>query len=140
MSRPQAHLRRWGSRLDAARTRYRSWRRRRPFWAGALAIAGGATIVLLPANQYTVFALPGTAGLAGFLLGGGLIAVGLMLWAQPDQHAVFGVGLVLLSLASFLYSNLGGFLLGMLLGVFGGCLAFAWTRDEPPLPPSHICE
>ena len=34
---------------------------------------------------------------------------------------------VLLSLASFVYSNLGGFLAGMILGLLGGMLAVAWT-------------
>lgn len=108
---------------------WRQWRRRRPVVAGLLAIAAGSTIVLLPANQYTVFALPGTAGLTGFLLGGGMIALGVLLWTQPQHHALLGVALVVAALASFLYTNLGGFLLGMLLGVLAGCLAHAWNPD-----------
>lgn len=53
-------------------------------------------------NQCTVFALPGTAGLTGFLLGGGMIALGVLLWTQPQHHALLGVALVLTALASFL--------------------------------------
>lgn len=30
-------------------------------------------------------------------------------------------------MASFVYSNLGGFLIGMSLGLLGGMLAVAWT-------------
>jgi hypothetical protein len=36
---------------------------------------------------------------------------------------------VLVSLASFVYANLGGFVVGMLLGLVGGALAAAWTPE-----------
>ncbi|MBE1579552.1 hypothetical protein SAMN05216266_1424 [Amycolatopsis marina] len=42
-----------------------------------------------------------------------MIALGVLLWTQPQHHAPLGVALVLTALASFLYTNLGGFLLGM---------------------------
>lgn len=102
------------------------WRRGRPFWGGLLAVAGGITILVLPANQYTVLALPGVAGLTGFLLGGLIAAMGALLWFLPEQRALLGVAIVLLALASFVYTNLGGFLIGMLLSLIGGSLGFAW--------------
>lgn len=114
--RLRTHLRRW-----------RSWRRTRPFWGGLLTTTGGAAILLLPADLYTVLSLPGTAGLAGFLLGGIIITTGLLLWYQPRHHTLLSIIILLAALASFLYTNFGGFLIGMLLALTGGSLAFAWT-------------
>lgn len=108
------------------------WRHTRPFWGGAFALAGGLVIVLLPAGQFTVLTLPGVAGLAGFLLGGVIAAMGLLLWLQPEHRAVLGIAIVLLAIASFVYSNLGGFLLGMLLAIIGGCLGLAWVTTPTP--------
>lgn len=112
------------------RVNWTHWRRSRPFWSGLLSVAGGLTILLLPANQYTILTLPGLGGLVGFLLGGLITALGALLWLRPEQHDVFGIAIVLLALASFIYTNLGGFLVGMILSVLGGCFAFAWQAVE----------
>ena len=119
-------------RLQASRIWWLRWRRSRPFWGGLFALAGGLTIVWLPANQYTVLALPGVAGLAGFLLGGLCITLGLLLWFHPAQRTFAGVTIVLLALASFIYTNFGGFLIGMILAMIGGALGFAWKPTAPP--------
>ena len=133
------------SRLRTHWRRWRSWRRTRPFWGGLLTTTGGAAILLLPADLYTVLSLPGTAGLAGFLLGGIIITTGLLLWYQPRHHTLLSVIILLAALASFLYTNFGGFLIGMLLALTGGSLAFAWTpttehatehATRPPGEPS----
>ncbi|WP_154663714.1 DUF6114 domain-containing protein [Saccharomonospora iraqiensis] len=110
------------------------WRRSRPFWGGAFALAGGLTILFLPAGRFTVLTLPGTAGFAGFLLGGLIAALGLLCWAQPEHRGVAGVTIVMLALASFVYSNLGGFGIGMLTSLVGGALAVAWTPRPDPTP------
>jgi hypothetical protein len=115
------------SGLRAHWRRWRSWRRSRPFWSGLLTTTGGAAILLLPADLYTVLSLPGTAGLAGFLLGGIITLTGLLLWYQPRHHTLLSVIILLAALASFLYTNFGGFMIGMLLALTGGSLAFAWA-------------
>ena len=104
-----------------------TWRRSRPFWSGLLTTTGGAAILLLPADLYTVLSLPGTAGLAGFLLGGIITTSGLLLWYQPRHHTLLSIIILLAALASFLYTNFGGFMIGMLLALTGGSLAFAWA-------------
>jgi hypothetical protein len=124
------------SRLRDLWRRWRSWRRSRPFWGGLLATTGGAAILLLPADLYTVLSLPGTAGLAGFLLGGIIATTGLLLWCQPRHHALLGIIILLAALASFLYTNFGGFLIGMLLALTGGSLAFAWTPATGDAKPA----
>ncbi|GAA4579099.1 hypothetical protein GCM10023194_03780 [Planotetraspora phitsanulokensis] len=107
------------------------WRRTRPFWGGLLVLLGGVELLSIPfASQ----ALPlvvqsGTVG-ASYLIALVLIAVGLLLWWQPSQRIFLGVVAVLVSLASFVYANLGGFVLGMMLGLVGGALAAAWTPES----------
>jgi hypothetical protein len=121
-------------RVHVTRAGWLRWRRSRPFWGGLFTLAGGLTIVWLPANQYTVLALPGIAGLAGFLLGGLCIALGLMLWFHPAQRTFAGSMIVLCALASFVYTNFGGFLIGMILTLLGGGLGFAWKTTEGVSP------
>ncbi|MEU8172817.1 DUF6114 domain-containing protein [Microbispora hainanensis] len=127
------------------------WRRSRPFWGGLLVLAAGLELLSIP---FATQALPlviqsGTVG-ATYLIALVLIILGLMVWLQPGQRAFLGVVAVLVSIASFVYANLGGFLIGMLLGLIGGALAVAWTPAEtteagaapggdagaaPPAPP-----
>ncbi|MEV7804034.1 DUF6114 domain-containing protein [Microbispora sp. NPDC088329] len=122
-----------------------SWRRSRPFWGGLLVLAAGLEMLSIP---FATQALPlviqsGTVG-ATYLIALVLIILGLMVWLQPNQRAFLGVVAVLVSIASFVYANLGGFLVGMLLGLVGGALAVAWAPAEttetarpsvPPVPP-----
>ncbi|TQS27353.1 DUF6114 domain-containing protein [Microbispora sp. KK1-11] len=107
------------------------WRRSRPFWGGLLVLAAGLELLSIP---FATQALPlviqsGTVG-ATYLIALVLIILGLMLWLQPGQRAFLGVVAVLVSIASFVYANLGGFLIGMLLGLVGGALAVAWAPAE----------
>jgi hypothetical protein len=64
---------------------------------------------------------------AGILVGVLVEFFALMLWAQPHYRAMYGTFIVLLSLLSFITSDFGGLFVGMLLGIFGGSLALAWT-------------
>lgn len=110
-----------------ARRAVRRWRRTRPFWAGILTIAAGLEILLIPVTPLGLVVNPTTAGVSSLLIGALLAACGILLWCAPAQRAFTGVAAVLLALTSFVTANLGGFLLGMLLGIVGGSLGFAWT-------------
>ncbi|MFI6575139.1 DUF6114 domain-containing protein [Nocardiopsis sp. NPDC050513] len=119
--------------LRSARGGFRSWRRTRPFWGGLLLAASGAELLAAPSAQSLILPIDlivyaGIAGVSGTLIGILLIAVGVLAWLQPDQHAFFGLVGLLLALASFVTSNFGGFVVGMLLGIVGGSLVFAWCR------------
>lgn len=105
----------------------RGWRRSRPFWGGLFAIIGGVELVLVPLAPMPVVIHQGIAGISSYLIGVLLAVIGVLLWCQPAQRTFYGVVAVLLSLASFVTSNFGGFLIGMLLGLVGGSLGFAWT-------------
>ncbi|MER7760113.1 DUF6114 domain-containing protein [Streptomyces sp. NPDC097619] len=128
------------------RVRFRRWRRTRPFWGGLLLILAGAELMLVPLSPLTVLVALGLGGLAALGIGGALITAGLFLWFLPHTRQYVSVHALLLSVLSFAATNLGGFLVGMLLGIAGAALAFGWTPEpepaqdgpEPPepLPPA----
>ncbi|WP_433474337.1 DUF6114 domain-containing protein [Spirillospora sp. CA-142024] len=117
---------------------FRRWRRTRPFWGGVFAVLGGAELIAIPLAPMPLVVHQGMAGVASWLIGALLVTAGALMWFQPAHRSFYGILAVLLSLASFLTSNFGGFLAGLLLGVLGGALGFAWSpapdrpRTEPP--------
>ena len=114
---------------------WRRWRRTRPFWGGLLIIFGGAEMLLSEQAPLPIVIHVGLQGLAGYLVPIVLVLCGLLLWLSPVQQTFYSVLAVVLSLTSWITSNLGGFFVGLALGVVGGALAFAWTRGEEPVPP-----
>ena len=112
---------------------FRTWRRSRPFWGGLLLLIGGLEMLLIPLTgvlargQVKLVIYVGIGGVFGILIGALLIACGLALWFTPVHKTFYAIAGVLLSLLSFIGTNLGGFFLGMLLGLVGGSLAFAWS-------------
>ncbi|MET8139488.1 DUF6114 domain-containing protein [Sphaerisporangium sp. NPDC005288] len=126
----------------------RAWRRSRPFWGGLLTVLAGVELISLP---FSLDALPlivhsVEAGLA-YLLSITMIVLGVLIVFQPAQRVFLGVVAILLSIASVVYVNVGGFLLGMVLGLLGGALTAAWTpvphdpaaavpQDAPGAPPA----
>ncbi|MEU7137645.1 DUF6114 domain-containing protein [Streptomyces sp. NPDC046261] len=115
----------------------RGWRRSRPFWAGALLILGGAELLVVPLAPWTVLVGMGLGGIAALGIGAALVAAGLFLWFLPHTHHYVGIHAVILAVVSFAATNLGGFLVGALLGIAGGAMGFAWTPVTPPEPPEH---
>ncbi len=122
------------------------WRHTRPFWGALLVILGGCEILLSERAPIPLIIHIGLQGLAGYLIPVIIVLLGLLLLFHPVQRTFYSLLAVLLSLGSWITSNLGGFFVGMLLGVIGGSLAFAWRpRDagpaeaEPALsePPRH---
>ncbi|MFC5144155.1 DUF6114 domain-containing protein [Streptomyces aureoversilis] len=110
---------------------WRRWRRTRPFWAGALLVLAGAEIAAMPLAPLSVLLGLGLGGVAALGIGVALVAAGLFLWFLPHTHHYVGVHAVILSVLSFAVTNLGGFFAGMLLGIAGGAMGFAWTPRQP---------
>ena len=106
---------------------WQRWRRSRPFWGGLLILLGGAEILVTERIPLRVFLHIGPQGIAGYLLPVVMVLCGLLLWFNPSQRVFYAVLAVLLSLGTWVTSNLGGFFIGLVLGVVGGSLAFAWT-------------
>lgn len=109
------------------RSAFQDWRRTRPFWGGLLITSGGAQILITEWAPFRVVLHIGLQGLAGYLLPAVMVLCGLLLWFAPAQRTFYGVLSVMLSLGTWVTSNLGGFFIGMLLGLVGGSLAFGWV-------------
>lgn len=105
---------------------WRRWRRGRPFWGGLFAILAGAEICALPLAPLKIMLQQGVAGIPSVLMGIVMIVLGLTAWFSPPQRALAGVLTTLIATAALVLSNLGGFLIGTLLGILGGGLMFAW--------------
>ncbi|MFJ3810950.1 DUF6114 domain-containing protein [Streptomyces sp. NPDC090073] len=114
------------------RLAFRGWRARRPFWGGLLLALGGGEILLTEKASLKVVMHIGMQGLAGYLLPTLMVLLGLLVLVNPTQRLFYSVTGVLVSLGTWLTSNLGGFLLGLLLGVAGSCLTFGWLPDQEP--------
>ena len=115
---------------ELSRDGLREWASRRPWLGGVLAIFGGIAIAAIPNSDFSVVFLPGLAGLSGLFLGTLIVASGLFLLFSPQIHGLIGLATVLMSLISFITSNLGGLIIGMVLGIVGGSLGFAWIPPE----------
>ncbi|MUL42212.1 hypothetical protein FZ103_13650 [Streptomonospora sp. PA3] len=121
---------------QSARPAFRGWRRSRPFWGGLLITLAGIVIIAAPAlNPLDLIVQQGIAGISGYFVGVLLMAVGVLVWLQPPQRFFYGIAAVLLSLISFVTSNFGGFVFGMLFGMVGGALAIAWVPDRARKTP-----
>ena len=110
-------------------SRWRRWRKSRPFWGGVLTIAGGLEVTLIPLGAYRLVMISPSivyAIVSGLLL----VILGLAVLMTPQHSRLYGMFIVLAAVLSFLMSNLGGFLLGALLGILGGALVFGW---DPPV-------
>lgn len=112
--------------------RWRRWRRGRPFTAGVLVALGGAEMLVTLRAPLGVLLHIGPQGLAAYLVPVVLVLCGVLLIATPQQRVFYALLTLVLGLVSWLTSNLGGFLVGMLLALVGGALAFAWTPAKQP--------
>ncbi|MER7897058.1 DUF6114 domain-containing protein [Streptomyces sp. NPDC096046] len=117
---------------EGFRPAFGRWRAGRPFWGGLLLALGGAEVLLTLKASLDVILHVGMQGLAGYLLPAVMLLCGVLILFNPAQRLFYSVVGVLVSLGTWLTSNLGGFFVGLLLGVAGSCLAFGWLPDQEP--------
>ena len=120
-----------------ARERFRVWRKQRPFLPGLLVILSG--VVMLAPAYFTIrvsdllVMIATISGVSTLLIGAALIMFGIGMWLQPFAAPYLGVMSILVAIISLPTSNIGGFLVGSLLGIVGGALGLAWEdRDAKP--------
>jgi hypothetical protein len=107
------------------RRAFRGLRRTRPFWAGLWAIVAG--LFLIRSASFALFvALNGTSHWGCYLLGGTLVLLGLTAWVAPFYAAFLGLLTMLVALLAFPLANLGGYLVGTVLGLLGGAMMLAF--------------
>ncbi|MDN5858457.1 MAG: DUF6114 domain-containing protein [Pseudonocardia sp.] len=112
--------------------RFRGFRRSRPFWAGGFTIVAGGEILVFPLTPVSSLIQLGIGAISGVLFGIALVILGLFMWFSPPNRTLAGVLTILIALASFITTNLGGLVVGMVLGLIGGGLCLAWTQKAPP--------
>ncbi|WP_186762723.1 DUF6114 domain-containing protein [Lentzea tibetensis] len=117
------------------------WRAGRPFGAGLLVTAAALVILFPPfANVRlgdVVISIRTIGGVSALLIGVLLLICACSLWLRPQFRLPAGAMAVVLSLVALVTTNLGGFLLGSVLGLLGGALAVAWT-DQPRTPVAGV--
>ena len=114
------------------RRRWRRWRRTRPFWAALFAMLGGLVTLASVRAPLPIVLEVGMRGLATYLVPMLLTIAGVLLLINPTQRLFYAIIAIVMALASWLTSNLGGFFVGMLLGLVGGALALAWGPATAP--------
>src|SRR5918998_3597367 len=110
--------------------RFQDWRRSRPFWGGLLTLLAGLEIfgsMNLEINGGTIAI--GQEGFAAYLVVMVLVLCGVLAWYTPQQRHFYGLLAALVAIYSLIGVNLGGFFVGMLFGVAGGGLIFAWNPE-----------
>ncbi|GAA1645838.1 DUF6114 domain-containing protein [Actinoplanes couchii] len=115
------------ARARRSRLSWRDWRHSRPFWGGLLVVLGGLEMLLTVWAPLPVVLKVGMQNFLGILIPILIVLCGLLLWFNPTQRTFYSLVTIVLSLGSWLTSNMGGFFIGLLLGLIGGCLAFAWN-------------
>jgi hypothetical protein len=120
-SRPQRATSRWHSiqGLQGLWQGFADWRGNRPFWAGLLTALSAVPIIGLPYADLTLgqltIRMPTTAGSGSLVIGALLVTLSLIMWFQPTVRVFAGAATLVLALLSIPMSNLGGFLMGLLL-------------------------
>ena len=113
-------------------SRWTAWRRRRPFAGGLLIIASGVVMASLVAMPVELMVHTGVGTVSSVLFGGMLVVLGLVTWFTPAQHVITGSLAGFLGLGALVLTNLGGLVVGTLLALVGGGLAFAWRPVARP--------
>ncbi|MFE7407103.1 DUF6114 domain-containing protein [Isoptericola sp. NPDC057559] len=109
------------------RQRFAAWRSGRPFWGGTLAVLAGLVLWFSGRLQLDNFEIQlGIEGMQTTLLPVALVLLGVLVTTQPQFRVFYGVITLAISVYSLLAVNLGGFGVGMILGVVGGILAVSW--------------
>ncbi|ARZ70346.1 hypothetical protein SMD11_4753 [Streptomyces albireticuli] len=114
---------------------WRRWRKGRPFWGGLACVLAGAEICAIPLAPLEIMIHQGIAGIPSVLMGLIMIIMGLTAWFAPHYRTLAGILTVLVAAAALVMSNLGGFLIGTLLGIVGGGMIFAWQPLTAPAAP-----
>ena len=74
-----------------------------------------------------------TIGYIGIITGLLVIIGGVMMYVRPQQHVIWGVVVLVISIVSIF--GLGGFFLGLILGVIGGILGIVFKPSMPMMAP-----
>jgi hypothetical protein len=119
------------SRMTRARRAFRRWRKSRPFWGGLLLILAGIEIFYSGnLNLGNIQIHLGLNGFKSYIIPLVVVLCGALTWATPAQRMFYGIIGTAATVYSIVSVNLGGFIIGLMLGIFGGALSIAWVPDK----------
>ena len=72
----------------------------------------------------------GALGFLGLIFGAIVIISAIMLNSKPEQHSTWGTVIIIFSVLSVFGSAMGGFGIGLVLGLIGGILAITWKPTK----------
>jgi len=72
----------------------------------------------------------GIFGILGLIFGAIVIISAFMLNSKPHEHSTWGTVIVIFSVLSLLGGTMGGFGVGLILGLIGGILGITWKPQE----------
>lgn len=124
-----------GRLLLRALSWFTAFRRTRPFWGSVWLFVGGIVVLRTADIPLGLVLGQGFSGSAGYILGGGMMLFAAVAMFAPHYHALVGLVGVLLALAAFVSVNLGGFLVGTVLGIVGGSMVWGWGEKRPRPEP-----
>ena len=105
------------------------WCHQRPCWGAFCVLGAGLLILWAPVCLLQSGIVPPSALWAGLVVGGLLFVMGLVELFAPAHALMAGAIGVVLSLVS-LVTALGGFGVGLLLGVIGSSYVVAWKPEK----------
>lgn len=119
--------------VDGHLARIHAWKVRRPVVPGLVTVLGGLVIGYVPMMVALKFALvPGNYMFVGVIFAILVVLSGLFAVGKPEFSSFFGALAIAVSVLS-LVGALGGFFVGLLIGITGGSLLYAW---QPPASES----
>jgi hypothetical protein len=118
---------RFAEPTERFRRPFRRWRRGRPFYAGISIALAGVEISLVTQSALGKLLSMGIPGISTIFISTFLTIFAVTIWLFPAYRVFSGIATIMVALLSLVATNLGGFLLGFLLAMFGGSFAVAWT-------------
>ncbi|PUB30184.1 hypothetical protein C8K30_102566 [Promicromonospora sp. AC04] len=120
------------AKLADWRRDFRPWRKQRPFVGGVLVVLAGLEMLLsgpikLDQLGMNVVLQFGVEGAQATILPIALVLLGILSIAQPVHRIFYGVIALAISVYSIAGVNLGGWVVGFLLGVIGGIVVVSWA-------------
>jgi hypothetical protein len=116
----------------AGRAWFRAFRRTRPFWGVTWLFLGGFWILHFSMSGLQIALANGFNGVSGWVIGGGMMLCATIGLIAPSQRYTVGIIGLVLSIVSLVASNLGGFFLGISLGILGTTMMLAWGPKRLP--------
>ena len=105
--------------------KFKNWKNTRPFWGATLSLLSGLLILWIPLQLYAIAFAPGSMAFTGFLFGGLILILSVLLLILPQFNILCGILIIFLAVLSIM-GALGGFFMGTIIGIIGGSLSLAW--------------